>query len=428
MKRFSTDQRTVIQIGSAQVISWGSSFYLPAIIAAPIAAELNLGVNGFFTAFTAALLVSALFGPRIGRLVDRHGGSRVMPFGSLSMAIGLVVLAVSQNDIMVLLAWLFIGLGMTASLYDASFASVVRIMGQRAVKAISGITLFAGFASTISWPLTTLLVDGYGWRVAVLVWALANLVIALPLNALIPKIKVKPKPPRQPRKLALRKPILPEGLILLFIFMFALQSFTINAIGTSLPILLSELGSPQNLTLLVAMALGPVQVAARLAQLTLAKYLTPLRVGAVSLIAHPVAALLLWFIGLDAVWLFVLLHGIAAGLSPYMRGALPILFFGTEGYGARQGYILMLSKLVGAAAPLMFTALVLLSTDAALLVSAGFGLAAAVLFGWLVTTHRGRTQTPGPSVSEETVTMQIIQLPDDLDDLDNLGGKDGPRR
>jgi len=427
MKRFSTDQRTVIQIGSAQVISWGSSFYLPAIIAAPVAAELNLGVNGFFTAFTAALLVSALFGPRIGRLVDRHGGSRVMPFGSLSLAIGLVVLAVSQNDIMVLIAWIFIGLGMTASLYDASFASVVRIMGQRAVKAISGITLFAGFASTISWPLTTLLVDSYGWRVAVLVWALANLVIAMPLNALIPKIKVRPKPVRQPRKL-LRKPMLPEGLILLFIFMFALQSFTINAIGTSLPILLSELGSPQNLTLLVAMSLGPVQVAARLAQLTLAKYLTPLRVGAISLIAHPVAALLLWFVGLDAVWLFVLLHGIAAGLSPYMRGALPILFFGTKGYGARQGYILMLSKLVGAAAPLMFTALVLLSPAAALLLSAGFGLAAAVLFGWLVTTHRGRTQTPGPSVSEETVTMQIIQLPDDLDDFDNLGGKGSPRR
>jgi MFS family permease len=427
MKRFSTDQRTVIQIGSAQVISWGSSFYLPAIIAAPVAAELNLGVNGFFTAFTAALLVSALFGPRIGRLVDRHGGSRVMPFGSLSMAIGLVVLAVSQNDIMVLIAWLFIGLGMTASLYDASFASVVRIMGQRAVKAISGITLFAGFASTLSWPLTTLLVDSYDWRVAVLVWALANLVIAMPLNALIPKIKVKPKLKSPARKL-LRKPMLPEGLILLFIFMFALQSFTINAIGTSLPILLNELGSPQNLTLLVAMALGPVQVAARLAQLTLAKYLTPLRVGAISLIAHPLAALLLWFVGLEAVWLFVLLHGIAAGLSPYMRGALPILFFGTDGYGARQGYILMLSKLVGAAAPLMFTALVLLSPAAALLVSAGFGLAAAVLFGWLVTTHRGRTQTPGPSVSEETVTMQIIQLPDDLDDLDNLTGKDRPRR
>jgi predicted MFS family arabinose efflux permease len=416
VNKLGPNRRTVLQIGAAQVVSWGSSFYLPAILAAPVAADLDLGVNAFFTAFTVALLVSALVGPRVGRLVDRLGGSRVMPFGSLSLAIGLMVLGVAPNGLVVLAAWVFIGLGMAATLYDAAFASVVRVMGSDGVRAISIITLFAGFASTLSWPLTTLIADNYGWRAAALSWALANLLIALPLNALTPRIKVVAKPLRTPRKL-LRLPARPESLMLIFIFMFALQGFTVNAISTSLPILTVELGATATTVLLVGMALGPIQVLARLAQLTVG-WLTPLRVSAISLGAHPLAALLLWFIGLEAIWVFVVLHGIAVGLSPYMRGALPLLFFGSEGYGARQGYILMLSKLVGAASPLVFTALVLTSPQLALLVSAGFGLAALALYLLLVTKHRQRTQTPLPEVSEETVTMSIIQLPDDLENGD----------
>jgi MFS family permease len=339
-----------------------------------------------------------------------------MPFGSASLAIGLLTLGLAPNGLVVLLAWGFIGLGMAATLYDAAFASVVRVMGSGGVRAISIITLFAGFSSTISWPLTTLLVDNSGWRAAALSWALANLLIALPLNALTPRIKVAPKPLRKPRRLP-RLPARPESLMLIFIFMFALQAFTVNAISTALPILTVELGASALTVLLVGMALGPIQVLARLAQLTVG-WLTPLRVSAISLAAHPLAALLLWFIGLEAIWVFVVLHGIAVGLSPYMRGALPLLFFGSEGYGARQGYILMLSKLVGAASPLVFTVLVLASPQVALLVSAGFGLAAVALFVLLVSKHRRRTQTPLPEVTEETVTMSIIQLPDDLENGD----------
>src|SRR5262245_63008579 len=158
----------ILLLGITQTLGWASSFYLPAILGDRIANDLEVSSTWFFAAFSGALVVSALVGPRVGRTVDAMGGREV--------------LAVSN----VILAWLVLGLGMGIGLYDTAFAALGRIYGLEARSAITGITLLAGFASTVGWPLTAWGASVLGWRETCLAWAVAHIVVGLPLNLLLP--------------------------------------------------------------------------------------------------------------------------------------------------------------------------------------------------------------------------------------------------
>ena len=140
----------------------------------------------FFAAFSAALVVSALVGPRAGRTVDAIGGREVLAVSNVVFAVGLAVLAFAHSQAMLWLAWLILGLGMGIGLYDTAFAALGRIYGLEARSAITGITLLAGFASTVGWPLTAWGASEIGWRETCLAWAAAHIVLGLPLNLLLP--------------------------------------------------------------------------------------------------------------------------------------------------------------------------------------------------------------------------------------------------
>ena len=140
----------------------------------------------FFAAFSAALVVSALVGPRAGRTVDAIGGREVLAASNVILAVGLTVLAFAHSQTMLWMAWLILGLGMGIGLYDTAFAALGRIYGLEARSAITGITLLAGFASTVGWPLTAWGASELGWRDTCLAWAAAHIVMGLPLNLLLP--------------------------------------------------------------------------------------------------------------------------------------------------------------------------------------------------------------------------------------------------
>ncbi|NDF50979.1 MAG: MFS transporter, partial [Betaproteobacteria bacterium] len=182
--------RTVCLIGSSQTLSWASSYYLPAVLATPIAADLGITEPYFFLCFSASLIIAALVGPRAGRWIDQVGGSVVLPITNLIFASGLIMLAFANGPLSLLLAWLVLGIAMGYGLYDTAFAALVYLYGMHARKAITGITLIAGFASTVGWPLSSLMLDTYGWRGAVIAWALLHLSLGLLLNRLIPKLRV----------------------------------------------------------------------------------------------------------------------------------------------------------------------------------------------------------------------------------------------
>lgn len=179
--------RVVGILGTAQTLAWASSYYLPAMLADPMARDLGVSTPTVYAAFSAALVASALIGPWTGLAIDRHGGRMVLAGTSLLFALGLGMLGAAQGLWTMVAAWLVMGVAMGAGLYEAAFSSLVRLYGHHARGAITGITLIAGFASTVGWPLSAWMETLFGWRGACLGWAALHLMIGLPLNAWLPK-------------------------------------------------------------------------------------------------------------------------------------------------------------------------------------------------------------------------------------------------
>ena len=137
----------IVALGTTQTLAWASSMYLPAILADPIARDLGVSSNWVFGAFSAALVIAALLGPRIGRQIDLVGGKSVLSASNVTLAAGLALLGLSYSVPVMVVAWLLLGVGMGYGLYDAAFGALGRIYGDAARRAITGITLLAGFAS-----------------------------------------------------------------------------------------------------------------------------------------------------------------------------------------------------------------------------------------------------------------------------------------
>ena len=208
----------VSALGLTQTLAWASSYYLPAIIADRMARDTGVSPTWIFAAFSISLATSGLLGPRVGRTIDLLGGRGVLAVSNLILATGLLLLAVAQGPLTLAVAWLVLGMGMGLGLYDTAFATLGRIYGDTARGAITGISLIAGFASTIGWPLTAWGAEALGWRATCLAWAVAHITIGLPLNLLfIPKAA---KPPASVEKTALPR-IAMDRTMWLLAFAFA---------------------------------------------------------------------------------------------------------------------------------------------------------------------------------------------------------------
>ena len=188
---------TITALGISQTLAWASTYYLPAVLAAPMAREFGVSVQLIFAAFSAALVIFALLGPYAGRSIDRLGGRPVLMGTSLIFALGLALLSLATGPISLFVAWAVLGVGMGSGLYEAAFATLVRLHGRNTRGAISGVTLFAGFASTVGWPLSAVLETHYGWRGTCLAWAgLHHLLIGLPLYWLVAEGVERPRDSR----------------------------------------------------------------------------------------------------------------------------------------------------------------------------------------------------------------------------------------
>jgi MFS family permease len=364
---------TVAVIGTTQTLAWASSYYLPAILADPIATGLGISKALFFGFFSASLLLQAALGPMIGRAIDRHGGRGVLVLSNLVLAGGLGWLALAHGSVGLAGAWVLLGIGMALGLYDSAFATLTALYGREARAPITGITLIAGFASTLGWPVSALLNQHFGWRGACLGWAAVNLLVCLPMNRLlIPR----PAGPLRSAAAAEAEAPAPSNGMAVLAFVFGAVGFVTGAMAAHLPRLLELAGASAGAAIAAASLMGPAQVAARLFEFGVLKRLHPLVSTRLALLMHPLGAAFLGTLGGPAASVFALLHGAGNGLLTISRGTLPLALFGPVGYGLRTGVIVAPARVTTAAAPLLFGLLLDAMGTGALVVSAGLSLAA----------------------------------------------------
>jgi len=367
--------RIVLALGSAQTLAWGSTYYLPAILAEPMASELGISTGNVFAAFSLALIVTAVLGPLSGKRIDHHGGRDVLALSSVVFALGLAMLGLANGPLMLWLGWLVIGIGMALGLYESAFSTLAGIYGRDARGAITGITLLAGFASTVCWPISGWLNAEFGWRATCLTWAGAHLLLGLPLNRLLIPVGIQPAPSAAEQ--AQTDGRSGAGLTMaLLAFVFAATWFTSTAMAAHLPRLLQESGLSPAAAIAIAALVGPAQVGARCLEFVLLQRFHPLISARLAAIAHPIGAAGVMLAGAPATTAFVLLHGGGNGILTIAKGTLPLAIFGPHGYGLRQGLLMVPARFAQAFSPLVFALLINDFGTRALWLSAGLGVLA----------------------------------------------------
>jgi MFS family permease len=363
----------VTALGIAQTLAWASSYYLPAILAEPIGASIGVPRSWVFGAFSGALLIAAFAGPAVGRAIDRRGGRGVLVLSNVVLAGGLVALAGANGVALLAIAWAILGIGMALGLYDAGFAALAALYGHHARGPITGITLFAGFASTVSWPLTTVLNDAFGWRETLLVWAALNIVIGIPLNLLVP-VAARPAEIRHALEHAIGWKPYKEMFLLAFVF--AAVWFVTGSMAAHLPGLLERAGATPVQAIAAAALVGPAQVAARLVEFFILRRAHPLISARIAALLHPLGAAVFAVVGPAAAVAFTIFYGAGNGLLTIARGAVPLAVFGPHGYGERTGLIGAPARAAQALAPLLFGLLLDAMGASVIIVSVALCLAA----------------------------------------------------
>ncbi|MFN0191291.1 MAG: MFS transporter [Aestuariivirga sp.] len=390
----------VLLLGLTQIIGYGTLYYSVAILAESVAAELGWPLSWIYASFSIGLLAGGLVSPFAGRLFDRLGAAHVMSAGSVICALAVGLAAVAQSGIWFAACLIAFQVAGSLVFYDAAFVALAQVSGGGAALRILQLTLIAGFASTLFWPLTGWLNAEIGWRLTLLLYAALNLLIAAPVHRLLalsrrtsgeqdrhaPGDEVpafEPVPARIQRR-----------IFVLVSFGFAATGFALSAVLAQLVPVLKTLGFGEA-ALAVSMCFGPAQVVIRFANLVAGGNRHPIMATLVAVFMLPAAMLLLVLTApnLAGAFLFAVFLGFYSGLTSIVSGTLPLALFGAQDFGARLGNIALFRKVLGAVAPFVLAWLIERqgATPALLVLVAVAALGAAAFVGvWRAAAIRFR--------------------------------------
>jgi hypothetical protein len=373
---FPSRRVVVVVMGIGQVLVWGSSYYLPAVLAKPIADRTGWPLAWVIGALSLALLISGLVSPRVGDLIERYGGRPVLMASAALMALGLSIVAVSPNLAVFVLGWLVLGAAMGAGLYDPAFAALGHLYGREARATITSLTLIGGFSSTVCWPLSALLLEHLGWRGACLAYAAVNLCIVLPLYRFgLPKEERRIPAPAAAAAAkapdpaaaataaattAATRTAAPAGsppadplhhlLFWLVALGMTLSSIIAAVMSVHLLTVLEQRGVPLATAVALGAIVGPCQVGARLIDLLAGQRTHPVWEGVLSAVFVSLGLGLL-LTRHDAVVPALIIYGGGIGLRSIVRGTLPLALFGPAGYARLIGRLAFPMLLGQAAGP-----------------------------------------------------------------------------
>jgi len=383
----------VTALGIGQIISWGTLFYTIAVLGPPMAQALRVSDVMLYGSFTAGLFVSGIASPWVGSRIDRRGGRAVLAAGSALGALACVLLATSVNGAMMLAGWLVAGVAMAACLYDPAFATLFRVSGASYRRAVTALTLFGGFASTIFWPLSQYLLEAHGWRVAFAVHAALNALVCVPLHlAFVPSSAHRAAAPPSAGTAGVA-PARRSTFVWLAAAL-SIAAFLASAVSAHLVVLLASGGLAARDAVLVGALIGPMQVAGRVMEFAFSNRWSPLTVGtlAFTLLASALIVLCLvrgvWIVALA----FALLYGWSNGVMTIVRGTVPGVLFGARDYGALLGRLAQPQFILKAFAPVAVTLLYALDDTRRLALYALAFAAVAALIAYRVAVHRVSTR------------------------------------
>ena len=356
----------VCALGIVQITAWGTSYYCLGVLAGPITTDMGWSRSFVYLGFTVSLLVMGLISTSAGRAIDRYGPRLVMTAGTLVISLALYLLSRVTSEITYLALWALLGLGMRLSLYDAAFAALVHVVPSRGRTAISYLTLFGAFASTVFWVIGHYLNEAGGWRHTLAVFSAINLAVCLPLtwialwrsesNALRQNDAVKDDAHSGPSLEGNRRIV----AIVLFALVMSLNGFVFSVLAVQLVPLLEGSGLATTAAVWVASLKGFAQFGGRVIEIIGARNLHAMTVARIAIGVLPVSLVILVVSGggLHAMIAFTLLMGASQGVITIVRGAVPLALFGVSGYGAVLGLIATPVLLVNAASPTLFALIV----------------------------------------------------------------------
>jgi MFS family permease len=354
-------------LGITQITAWGTSYYCLGVLAKPIVAETGWPMTTVFLGFSVALLVMGLISTSVGRLIDRLGARAVMAVGTIIVSAGLVALSQVNDSSSYLAVWAVIGVGMRCCLYDAAFAALVQVTPTRGRTAISYLTLYGAYASTVFWVVGHYLNEAFGWRGTLIIFAAINFVVCLPLNWIG---LARREPPERTAVAAATPTLSPDGPqlegrkrlvgIALFALIMSLNGFVFGVVSLQLVPLLEAAGLAGAIAVWVASLKGHGQFAGRLVEIFFGRNLKAMTIARIAIAVVP-ASLVVLFFARGEVWqlaAFTLLLGASQGIITIVRGAVPLALFGAQGYGTVLGLIATPILLVNAFSPTIFALVV----------------------------------------------------------------------
>ena len=357
----------VCALGIVQITTWGTSYYCLGVLAGPISADTGWSRSLVYFGFTVSLLVMGAVSALAGRGIDRYGARKVMALGTVLLSAGLYALSLVRSEIEYLAVWAFLGIGMRLSLYDAAFAALVQAVPRHGRRAISYLTLFGAFASTVFWVIGHYLNEAQGWRQTLALFAVINLAICLPLIWIGLARREAPGADATTAAQAAPSadgPPLEGGMrivaMALFALVMSLNGFVFAVVTVQLVPLLEAAGLATAAAVWVASMKGFAQFGGRVVEIVFGRNLRPMTVARIAIGVLPVSfALLLGAHGsLYVIVAFTLLMGASQGVITIVRGAVPLALFGASGYGAVLGMLATPVLIVNAISPTVFAMVV----------------------------------------------------------------------
>jgi len=297
--------------------------------------------------------MAGLASPRVGDSIQHRGGRPVLAVSAVLLALGLTGLALAPALPIYLASWLVLGAGMGAGLYDAAFATLGRLYGQRARRAIATLTLFGGFASTVCWPLSAMMVSQFGWRGACLVYAAIQICFSLPIHLFVLPPAADPVASGAASAMPMTKLTRDERPVFAILaVVLTVGAAILSMVGMHLLSLLQARGVPLAAAVAFGTMVGPSQVGARVIEMLAGSRYHPIWTMIASTVLVTVGTWLLYLdIPLYAV--AIVLYGAGNGIGSIARGTLPLALFGPERYPQLMGRLALPLLISMSIAPLI---------------------------------------------------------------------------